>query len=145
MPRQLKVETVTNIADKFGKLQAAISDVRQARTEIEESVKNGSAATPEGMQKFQANMNAITRNQKVASDCAQYLGSIFGVFLAEIGEKNPETMISVFRSVKDDLPNIVDAINETKNETRQNAKEREAAKVAEAARKLIEAQQKKAK
>jgi Zn-dependent M32 family carboxypeptidase len=143
MSRQLKKETVENLANHYGKLQAAVIDIRQNVAENEKSVKDGTAATQEGMKQFSDRMHKVFSCQRVAAESARYLGNVFGVFLSEIGEKNPEVLIGVFSSVKSELPNIVDAINTTKEEVRESAKERKSQEILAAAKELLARQQKK--
>jgi hypothetical protein len=128
MSRALKKETVSNLSEKFASLKASILEQEAEQSALTKGVENKSL-TPAGMADSLARINKA-RTKMIES--ASYLGNVLGSFLSTIAEASPERLAKVAEIMSEDFPNIVEAINNEKDETRKEAKKRENQKVIDA-------------
>lgn len=133
MARMIRKETIENVSKHFTALQNAVTNAAAEEKSLAAGIESG-VLTPEGMRDGLAR---VVRNQQIAADSAQYLGNLCGAFLAEIGAKSPSRMAEVFKVLESDLPNIVDAVNEKKSETKEKAEDRKRAEMEAAVTKRL--------
>ena len=131
MARQLKKETIANLSSRFDKLNDA---VKAYNAEEHAFVQTSEKMTQAGKRDAMAR---IFKLQNEAIEHATYLGSVFGAFLTGIAAKSPERIAYVFKVLEPDLPNIVEAINEVKEEKRDEAEERKSAEINQKANELL--------
>lgn len=144
MSRMIRKETIENVSKHFTRLQEAVTNAQAEEKSLAAGIAAGNL-TSEGMRD---GMARIIRYQTVAAESGQYLGNLCGAFLSEIATKSPARMAEVFKVLQPDLPNIVEAVNEKKAETREQAEQRKreeiTARANELLAKLADAQAKKA-
>ena len=129
--RALKKESVTNLSKKFADLSAATKDLASAEAMIAEGMKTGKVElVAEGF-------SQKTRAMKNAAEAAVYLGNLFGGFLASVAEKRPEVLIPIYVSLAPDLDGIVEAINTSKVDASNSAKEKKEIEIQAAAAELL--------
>lgn len=133
MARTIAKETVSNLRSRFESLRVAVTNQKTERENMQKGLTNNTL-TPDALKDA---MNRILKLEREAAENAEYLSSVFRVYMTEVGKVDPAAIVGIFLTLEGHVENIAEVVNESRDETRQKQKEAKAREIRAAADALL--------